>query len=57
MDRLCDLVEEDLANKLDITIRLQEIESGRAYSSRVSAKLGNPNGSVRSTIAKIEQLP
>lgn len=58
VDRLCDLVEEVLANNLDMSIRLRGIESRPADNSKASAKLENPNGSARSTVAsETEQLP
>lgn len=58
VDRLCDLVEEVLANNLDMSIRLRGIESRPAENSNPSAKLENPNGSARSTVAsETEQLP
>lgn len=58
VDRLCDLVEEVLANNLDMSTRLRGIESRVANNSGVSAKSEKANASARSTIAsETEQLP
>lgn len=58
VDRLCELVEEVLANNIDMAIRLRGIESRPGYNSVTSAKLKNVNGSEQSTIvSEIERPP
>lgn len=51
MDRLCDLVEEVLANNLDMSLRLRGFESRLADNFGALATVENTSESARSTIA------